>query len=70
MTELPSVSVIVAAAQASQSLPTCLGAILEQDYEGDIEVIVAATDDGSPTSFRWCSTREASTAGWAFGSLV
>ena len=43
-------SVIVAAAQASQSLPTCLGAILEQDYAGDVEVVVAAADDESRDS--------------------
>lgn len=41
----PSVSVIVAAAAAQDSLPDALRAIANQDYPGDIEVVVAAADE-------------------------
>ena len=44
MVPWPSVSVIISAAAAQKSLPNALKAIAEQDYPGDIEVVVAAAD--------------------------
>lgn len=44
MESWPSVSVIISAAAAQKSLPDALRAIAEQDYPGDIEVVVAAAD--------------------------
>ena len=44
----PSVSVIIAAAAAKNSLPTALDALESQDYPGPIEVVVATGD--LPTS--------------------
>ena len=46
----PTVSIIIAAARAAHSLPATLDSIDEQDYEGEIEVLVAVADS---------STREA-----------
>lgn len=43
----PTVSVVIAAANAVDSLPYALGAIEAQDYRGDIELVVAAADPGS-----------------------
>lgn len=40
----PSVSVIIAAAAAEDSLPEALRAVADQDYPGEIEVVVAAAD--------------------------
>lgn len=48
MTSHPSVSVIIAAAHADATLPSTLEAIEDQDYAGNIEVVVAAAD--SPTT--------------------
>ncbi|HUG08097.1 MAG TPA: glycosyltransferase family 2 protein [Acidimicrobiia bacterium] len=44
MESWPSVSVIISAAAAQKSLPDALQAIAEQDYPGEIEVVVAAAD--------------------------
>lgn len=44
MESWPSVSVIISAAAAQKSLPHALQAIDDQDYPGDIEVVVAAAD--------------------------
>ena len=44
----PSVSVIIAAAAAEDSLPDALRAVANQDYPGDIEVVVATAD--APTA--------------------
>lgn len=40
----PSVSIVVAAASAADVLPAALAAVASQDYEGQIEVVVAAAD--------------------------
>jgi GT2 family glycosyltransferase len=40
----PSVSVIIAAAAAEDSLPDALRAVADQDYPGEIDVVVAAAD--------------------------
>lgn len=40
----PSVSIVIAAAAAVEYLPSALRAVAEQDYEGPIEVILAAAD--------------------------
>ncbi len=42
--EHPSVSIIIAASRAEASLPDTLESIEEQDYDGTIEVVVAAAD--------------------------
>ena len=42
--ELPTVSIIIAAARAAGSVSATLDSIEEQDYHGEIEVIVAAAD--------------------------
>lgn len=44
MDHWPSVSVIVAAAGAEKSLPEALRAVEDQDYPGEMEVLVAAAD--------------------------
>lgn len=44
---LPTVSVVIPARNAANSLPRCLSAVGAQTYDGLIEVIVAAADDGS-----------------------
>lgn len=40
----PTISVVMAAANATASLPAALEAVAEQDYSGEIEVVVAAAD--------------------------
>jgi succinoglycan biosynthesis protein ExoA len=47
MDSWPSVSVIIAAAAAENSLPDALRAVAHQDYPGDIEVVVAAGDEAT-----------------------
>lgn len=44
MDSWPSVSVIIAAANARETLPDALRAITDQDYPGDVEIVVAAAD--------------------------
>lgn len=44
---LPTVSVVIPARNAANSLPKCLAAVRLQTYDNLIEVIVAAADDGS-----------------------
>lgn len=52
MSSYPSVSVIIAAASASVTLPETLEAIAAQDYPGDIEVVVAAADASTAEAAR------------------
>lgn len=47
MDSWPSVSVIIAAAAAENSLPDALRAVANQDYPGDIEVVVAVADEAT-----------------------
>lgn len=52
MTSPPPVSIFMAAAHASRTLPAALEAIANQDYPGDIEVVVAAADPGTAETAR------------------
>ncbi|HEX6299488.1 MAG TPA: glycosyltransferase family 2 protein [Acidimicrobiia bacterium] len=52
MSSHPSVSIIIAAASASVTLPKTLEAIAAQDYPGDIEVVVAAADASTAEAAR------------------
>lgn len=44
MNHQPSVSVVMAAASAARTIPRALEAIAAQDYDGEVEVVVAAAD--------------------------
>lgn len=48
----PPVSVIIPARDAADSLPRTLRSILDQDYPGPVEVVVAAADEPSARSAR------------------
>jgi succinoglycan biosynthesis protein ExoA len=50
MDQWPTVSVIISAAAAEQSLPETLTAIDTQDYPGHVEVVVAAADPSTAAS--------------------
>jgi succinoglycan biosynthesis protein ExoA len=47
--QLPRVSVVVPALDAAATIDSCIGAILSQDYEGELEVVVAVGPSGDAT---------------------